>query len=129
MKNWIINAFVAAVAVLSPVHSVLIVVGILIILDMITGVWAAYKKGEKIKSARLRDSISKFIIFQIAVISAFLLEKYLLDDLLPASKIVAGIIGATEGLSLFENLNVISGKNVFGLIIEKLGSKNKPPEQ
>jgi len=125
MKEFATSLVISAVAVLAPVHSILIVTGILIVLDFITGIWAAYKREEKIKSARMRDSVTKMVIFQVAVISGFLMEKYLLDNSIPVSKIVAGVIAATEGLSLFENLNTISGKNVFGAIIEKLGSKNK----
>lgn len=125
MKDWIRNLFIASVAILAPIHSTLIVVGILVFLDTVTGVWAALKKGEKITSAKLRDSVSKLIIFQIAVISAFVLEKYLLQDLLPVSKMVAGIIGLVEATSLFENLNVIYGRNIFQSVIDKLGSSNK----
>lgn len=125
MKEFVTSLIISAIAVLAPVHSILIVTGILIVLDFITGIWAAYKREEKIKSARMRDSVTKMVIFQVAVISGFLMEKYLLDNSIPVSKIVAGVIAATEGLSLFENLNTISGKNVFGALIEKLGSKNK----
>lgn len=125
MKEFLTSLTISAIAVLAPVHSILIVTGILIVLDFITGIWAAYKREEKIKSARMRDSVTKMVIFQVAVISGFLMEKYMLDNSIPVSKIVAGVIAATEGLSLFENLNTISGKNVFGALIEKLGSRNK----
>lgn len=125
MKEFATSLVISAVAVLAPIHSIIIVTGILIVLDFITGIWAAYKREEKIKSARMRDSVTKMVIFQVAVISGFLMEKYLLDNSIPVSKIVAGVIAATEGLSLFENLNTISGKNVFSVLIEKLGSRNK----
>lgn len=125
MKEFATSLVISAVAVLAPIHSIILVTGILIVLDFITGIWAAYKREEKIKSARMRDSVTKMVIFQVAVISGFLMEKYLLDNSVPVSKIVAGVIAATEGLSLFENLNTISGKNVFGALIEKLGSRNK----
>lgn len=112
-------------AIIAPIHSVLIAVGALVLLDLVTGVWASIKKGETIKSSRLRDSVSKFVIFQIAVISAFILEKFLLNDLVPASKIVAGVVGIAEAKSLLENLNAIYGTNLFGTLIDRLGSVNK----
>lgn len=123
--NYLKSLFIAILSVLAPIHSMIIVVGVLVILDLITGVWAAIKKGDKIKSARLRDSVSKLVIFQIAIIGGFLLETYLLDGLLPVSKLVAGTIGVVEATSLFENLNAIYGKNIFAIVIDKLGSNNR----
>lgn len=125
MKIWFESLIIISVAALAPIHTVLIVVGVLVVLDLITGIWASIKKGSKFSSAKLRDSISKLIIFQIAVISAFILERYLLADLLPVSKMVAGIIGLVEATSLFENLNVIYGRNIFQSVVDKLGSSNK----
>lgn len=132
MKTWIQNLLLAAIAALAPIHSVLIVVGILIVADTITGVWAAVKNGQTITSARLRDTITKMLLFQLAVITGFLLEKYLLADLLPVSKLIAGIIGVTEGTSILENINKIRGDNLFKTLIDKLGSVNKteqPPNE
>lgn len=132
MKTWIQNLLLAAIAALAPIHSVLIVVGILIVVDTITGVWAAVKNGQTITSARLRDTITKMLLFQLAVITGFLLEKYLLADLLPVSKLIAGIIGVTEGTSILENINKIRGDNLFKTLIDKLGSVNKteqPPNE
>ncbi len=124
MKELALKLALVIVAVLAPIHAMLIVVGILIVADMVTGVWAAFKRGERVNSASLRRTISKFVIYNIAVISGFLLERYLLSDIFPVSKIVAGVIGLVEFTSIMENLGSISGQNVFKLIITKLGSQN-----
>lgn len=124
MKEWIYKTMLVAVAALSPIHSVMITVGVLISMDLITGLWAAYKKSEIITSAALRRTVSKFVIYQIAVISAFIVQKYMLADLVPASNIVAGVIGMVELKSVLENASKILGGDVFKLILEKLGSQN-----
>lgn len=124
MKEWIYKTMLVAVAALSPIYSVMITVGILISMDLITGLWAAYKKSEIITSAALRRTVSKFVIYQIAVISAFIVQKYMLADLMPASNIVAGVIGMVELKSVLENASKILGGDVFKLILEKLGSQN-----
>lgn len=124
MKEWIYKTMLVAVAALSPIHSVMITVGILISMDLVTGLWAAYKKSEIITSAALRRTVSKFVIYQIAVISAFIVQKYMLADLMPASNIVAGVIGMVELKSVLENASKILGGDVFKLILEKLGSQN-----
>jgi phage-related holin len=114
----------AAFAVLAPIHAVMVVTGILIVLDTITGIWAALKTGQTFNSAALRRSVSKALVYQIAIISAFMVEKWLLADILPASKLVAGLIGVVELTSILENLNKIYGTDIFKSIIAKLGSVN-----
>lgn len=102
----------------------LIACGALVIADMITGVMAAVKRHETINSAEMRRSLSKMVVYQIAIISAFVLEKYMLDGLIPVSKVVSGVIGMVEFKSVLENVSTIAGQDVVSLVIEKLGSKN-----
>lgn len=112
------------VSLFAPAKMLLLSVGILILVDLITGIWAALKRGERIKSAALRRTVSKMFIYQLAVISGFLVEHYMLDGFLPVSKIVASVIGMVELASVLENANTILGQNLFGALIKKLGSDN-----
>jgi phage-related holin len=113
-----------SVAALAPIHAIMVVTGILIVADLVTGIWAAVKKGDKINSAALRRTVSKFLIYQLAVISAFIVQKYMLNDLIPASNIVASAIGLVELKSILENASRILGADVFKVILSKLGSIN-----
>jgi hypothetical protein len=124
MKTYLYNTLIVSLTVLAPIKPVLITVGILIVGDMITGMWAAKRRNEKISSAAMRRTVSKMVIYQFAVISGFLLEKYLLSDTIPVSKLVAGAIGMVEFKSVLENSSSILGQDVFKMVIQKLGSKN-----
>lgn len=126
MKEWLSKLFIASLAALAPIHMVMITVGFLIFADLVTGIWAALKRGEKVSSAALRRTVSKIVIYQLAVISGFLLETYLIDGLMPVAKIVAGVIGMVEFKSILENSNHIVGGDLFKLVIQKLGSDNDP---
>ena len=128
MKTFIQGLFISICAALAPIKAVMITVGILIVADLITGVIAARKRNEKISSARLRDSISKCLIYQTAIITGFLVQNYIMDDVIPIVKIVGSAISMVELTSLYENLNTISGTNIFKEIIDRLGSKNRPTE-
>ena len=123
MKQWLMNIFLAIMAALAPIHAIMISVGVLIFIDLFTGIWAALKRKEKIQSAIMRRTISKIVIYQLAVISAFILETYLLPSV-PATKIVAGVIGLVEFKSVIENSNTIVDGDVFRSILRKLGSEN-----
>lgn len=124
MKEMLYKLLIAIVAVLAPIQAIIGTVGLLIMLDMISGMLAARKRGEKITSAAMRRTISKMFIYQGVVISGFMLEHYILDGILPISKIVAGVIGMVEFKSILENANKITGADIMSEILKKLGSKN-----
>jgi len=123
MKDFALTTSLAIVAVFTPIHAVLIVVGVLISVDFFTGILRSLKIGNDITSKALSRTVTKMLAYQLAVITAFLLEKYLLDSAMPAAKIVASVIGITEFKSILENTEVITGKPVFKTIIDKLNSK------
>lgn len=124
MKEYLYKGLLVLAAILAPIKALLISCGVLIIADMVTGIFAAHKRGEAIKSAEMRRSLTKMVVYQVAIISAFVLEKYMLDGLLPVSKVVSGVIGMVEFKSILENASAIAGQDIIGLVIEKLGSKN-----
>lgn len=111
-------------AVFAPIVPMLITVFALIIFDLISGILASLKRGESFKSSALRRTVTKFFVYDMAIIAGFITEKYLLNDSLPLVKIVAGIISVTELSSLYENLNIIYGSNIFNKILAIFGSKN-----
>jgi len=124
MKQYLSNLMISAMAALAPIKPVMITVGILIVSDLITGVWAAYKRKEPITSAALGRTVSKMVVYQTAVVTGFLLQRYLLGDALPVVNVVGGMIGMVEFKSFMENSNVIVDGDIFKQIIKKLGSKN-----
>jgi hypothetical protein len=128
VKEWLSKLALVTIAALAPIHPVLISVGVLVFADLVTGIWAALKDQDRVSSAKLRNTFSKLLIYNIGVITAFILEVHLLDGAVPAVKIVAGLIGTVEGLSVFENLNKISGNNLFKVLLARLGSSNLPPQ-
>lgn len=125
MSEYLKSVLIVLVGILAPAKALLIPVGFLIFADFFTGVWAAKKRGEVVtKSAGWRRSITKMTVYQVAVISGFLVEMYMLDSFIPVSKIVASVIGLVELKSILENANSILGQDLFKTVISKLGSDN-----
>lgn len=129
MKEHAIKLALAVAVVLAPIKAAMAVAGVLIVADLITGIWAAYKRGEAITSAGLRRSITKMLVYQATIILAFLVEKYMLDGVLPITKIASSFIGITELKSVLENLNNASGGQLLKNLINKLGSDNDKSSQ
>jgi len=124
MKDFLLGLGASILAIFAPIKAIIVVTGVLIVTDLVTGILAARKRGEKISSAGLRRTATKVFVYNIAVISGFLIERYMLEDFISISKITAGIIGVVEFTSILENLNTINGSPIFKQIIDKLGSIN-----
>lgn len=118
------HLLIATLAVFAPIKSVLIVTGILIFADLITGILAARARKEKITSAGLRRTITKMFVYNLAVVLGFLVETHMTGAAIPIVKIVAGFIGLTEFLSILENLNALGKGQLLKGLIEKLNSFN-----
>lgn len=129
MKEWLIRIALAGLAALAPIHTILVSVGVMILADLLTGIWAAKIKGESITSAAMRRTISKILVYQTSVITGFLLETYLLSGIFPVAKLVAGVIGLVEFKSILENGNKILGQDIFKAVLQKLGSDNDKPKE
>ena len=127
MTQWLKAAGLAVVAILAPIHSVMLTAGILIFLDLALGVAAAKKRQEPITSAALRRTVTKIVVYQTGIITAFLCERFLLSGSIPIVKLAAGAIGLVEIKSILENLDTVNGAPVFKSIITSLGSKNDEP--
>lgn len=124
MKEWLYKGLLVIMATLAPIKALIISCGVIIVADMVTGIMAAKKRGEKINSADMRRSLSKMVVYQVAIISAFVLETYMLEGLLPVTKVVGGVIGMVEFKSILENVSTIAGQDIVKMVLDKLGSKN-----
>lgn len=120
-----LEAMLAAIlAVFAPIKMILITTLVLVFADLFTGMIAAYKRGELLKSSAMRRTITKILVYLSAVCLGFLVETYMLEGYLALSKIVAGLIGVVELKSILENLDSINGSPLFKSLIKKLGSVN-----
>ncbi len=107
----------------APITSVMLTVVFLIIVDFIVGSYASIKKNEPITSERIANTISKFFIYNLVVLSAFLLEKYIVKEI-PFQRIIAGFIAIAEVKSIMENFNDIYGINPFKALIKLIKKKS-----
>ncbi len=124
IETWVKAVAVAAIACLAPIQAVLVTVTLLICSDFVLGTFAAKKRGEQVTSASMRRTVSKFLIYEAVVILGFLLQHYLMDDIMPVAKICAGAIGLVEFKSILENADELNGGSLFKALIDKLGSSN-----
>lgn len=112
------------IAVFAPIKAIILITIALILVDLVSGILAARKKGQLITSAGIRRTVTKTTIYLTAICLGFLVEHYMIDDFMPISKLISGVISLVELKSVLENLDVLNGSPLFKSIIEKLGSVN-----
>lgn len=126
--TWITNKLTIILAWLiiyfAPVYPLIAAIGFFVFADFLTGIQASRKRGEKITSTKMKNTVVKFGSYGIAVVTSFLIEKYFLDGL-PALKIITGLIAFIEVKSVNENIKDITGTDLFGEIINKFPKVNK----
>lgn len=115
---------VLLVAFLAPIQPILLAILFLVFIDAVVGIWASVKEGKELTASKLSGSVTKIFVYIITIFVAKVTQDYLFFDVefLQISKFAAGFIGITELKSIFENLNRISGSNLFSVLLERLSA-------
>jgi len=117
--QYIEAAAISTWAVFAPIKAVMFATGALIFMDLATGICAARKSGQPITSKGISRTVAKIVLYECALAVSFIVHQYMTGDLLPADKLVAGLIGLVELKSILENMNTINGSPVFEALINK----------
>lgn len=94
-----------------PISGILLMIGVLIAIDTFTGIWKAKKLEDKITSRKLSAIISKLALYEVTVIMFFLIDKFILNDIILTffsvpfmlTKIVALVLSSIEVMSINES--------------------------
>lgn len=127
MKEWVTKhlyeILISIVAVFATIQPLVVVVSLLIFSDTITGILAAHKRGEKITSQGFSRTISKLFVYNLAIVLGFLMEKFVLLEVVPVVKAIVLVIGVTEFKSFLENFESITGINLLDKLKQYLHHK------
>ena len=123
MKTYIAVAAASIIAVLSPVAPMIYIALFSIFLDTCFGVWRSVKKNGWVsfKSRKLSATLSKSLLYSLAIILTFFVEKFIAADLvshfiaidLVMTKIVAFFCVVVEIKSINESVESVTGKNML----------------
>ena len=100
-----------------PIYVTILWMLIFIVVDMATGIYAAYCKGQKITSHKMQRTVVKFLMYGTTIILLEGFDKYfvtLVDCGL--ATIGATIICGIELYSIFENCYKATGNIVFKVL-------------
>ena len=115
-----------------PITGMVLAVGFAIFLDTITGIWKSRKQGVPIRSRRLSAVISKMFLYQLTIILFFLIDWFILNEILKTifttelllTKVLSLVLISIEVVSINENYKAVQGVDLWASL-KKLLSRAK----
>jgi hypothetical protein len=104
-----------------PISGILFLIGFAIVVDTITGIWKARKLKIPITSRKLSTIISKMMLYEVAVIGFYLIDFWILNDIimkffsvpLMLTKILSLVLCSIEVISINENIKAVKGIDIW----------------
>jgi hypothetical protein len=104
-----------------PISGILGLLFTLILADTATGIWKANHLKQEITSRKLSAIISKLLLYELCVILFFLIDYFILNDIilvffsvpLMLTKVLALVLASIEIMSISENWRIVKGVNLF----------------
>jgi len=118
--NWV-KLIAMLGAFLMPISGLLFLVGFVIMLDTITGVWKSIKHKVPITSRGLSAIISKMLLYEVTVILFYMIDKFILNNIilqffsveLLLTKVLSLILVSIEVMSINENYKAVKGLDLW----------------
>jgi hypothetical protein len=102
-----------------PIRAFVGITLFLVCADLVTGIQAAHKRGEKIHSRGLRRTVLKFTMYSIAIMGAHTMQSVFFPHF-PMVFSISAYIAVSEFWSVLENVGTTTGTNVLSAIREYL---------
>jgi len=121
IKQSIVQILTVIGAFFLPISGILFLIGFAIVVDTITGIWKARKLKIAITSRKLSTIISKMMLYEVAVIGFYLIDFWILNDIilkffsvpLMLTKILSLILVSIEVMSINENYKAVKGIDIW----------------
>jgi len=107
-KTYGMKFIIVILTLLTPISTEMIAVGVLIIIDLLFGITASIYNGIKFESKKLKFSAVKMLIYNLLIISSFVAETYMAEDI-PFIKVCLAFLATIEITSIGESFQKITG--------------------
>jgi len=126
LKTYLNYILTGLVLFFAPIQGLLIAVAFGIMLDTFTGIFKSIKLNglQSIRSRTLSNVISKMLLYQVSIISLYIIDKFLLNELVNLhfstqflfTKLVAIILVFIELVSIKENIEEALNVDIWKLL-------------
>jgi hypothetical protein len=121
INKYIIQLLAVVSAFFLPISGILFLIGFAIFVDTLTGIWKSKKLGIPITSRGLSAIVSKLFLYEVAVILTYLIDKFILNDIiltffsvpLMLTKVLSLVLVSIEAISISENYKAVKGIDIW----------------
>ena len=121
LQTYSMQLFAIVSSFFMPISGILILIGVSVIIDTLTGVWKSRKLKTPITSRKLSAVISKILLYEVTVMLFYLIDYYILNDIiltffsvnLLTTKILALVLVSIEVISINENIKAVKGIDIW----------------
>ena len=121
IQKYIIQLLAVVGSFFLPISGILFLIGFAIFVDTLTGIWKSKKLGLPITSRKLSAIVSKLFLYEVAVIGFYLIDKFILNDIilqffsvpLMLTKILSLVLCSIEVISISENYKAVKGIDIW----------------
>ena len=121
IQKYIIQLLAVVGSFFLPISGILFLIGFAILVDTLTGIWKSKKLGVPITSRKLSAIVSKLFLYEVAVIGFYLIDKFILNDIimqffsvpLMLTKILSLVLCSIECISINENIKAVNGLDIW----------------
>lgn len=120
-KTHLLKFLAVVFAFLLPIRGLILAVGLCIVVDTFMGIAKAYRIHDRITSRKLSKIISKFLLYEFAIIFFFVIDFFLLGEFIALfvgvqfllTKVMATVLCFIELVSIDENFKIINGYSLW----------------
>lgn len=110
----------------APIAKLMFIIGLLVTFDIITGVIAAKKRGEKITSKKLGATVIKTLLYFITIILAQIMQNNFLQSFDQSiTKAVGALFAVIEFKSNLENISSATGIDLIDNFKQYIETKRR----
>ena len=121
IKNSALKLITLIFSFFLPIAGILGLLFALILADTATGIWKANYLKQEITSRKLSAIISKLLLYELCVILFYLIDFFILNDIilvffsvpLMLTKVLALVLASIEVMSISENWRIVRGINLW----------------
>jgi hypothetical protein len=121
IKNSALKLITICFSFFLPISGILGLLFTLILSDTATGIWKAKHQKQEITSRKFSSIVSKLLLYELCVILFFLIDYFILNDIilvffsvpLMLTKVLALVLASIEIMSINENYKVVKGIDLW----------------
>jgi hypothetical protein len=107
---------------LAPTYELIGLTVFLLCADLLTGIWKSFKTGVPVTAAKIGLSVEKMVAYTFGLICTYAVQHGITNDAIKVMLFYSGIVSLKELKSIIENIEVITGTQIWNVLTKQIGN-------